>query len=604
MTTLLQDLRSLLTQPSGRRPLLLFALSAALALFAAFRAVTPGQVERLIVKGGYFYILAVFTAWVIFAWRLAQTRRDVCVAWVRRPGWVGLFLVAATAFAVWTDNFAHKVLFDEYVVQGTAWHMHLTKEVGAPLRAFDFSGTWMVIDTFLDKRPYFFPFLVSLLHDLTGFRLANVYVLNVAVAFVLLGSTYWLVRSLTSRRGPALLAVALLATLPLFGQNATGASMELLNLGMIAAVMVGAVLYLRVPTDDRLSFLILGTVLLAQTRYESVLFVFPVALIIVTGWWRAGRILLPWPALVAPLLLVPYVWHDRFVTSRPVLWQLREGEVTRFAWQYLSGNLEGARQFFFSTSPGQPNSLWLTIVGLAGLVGAAVQAVNYLRRRPEKPGRLVPDTIVLVLFGLTVAANLGMLMFYYWSRLDEPIAARFALPACFVLAVVAGWLAHMLDSRGWRATGIMAGGLAAWVLVFGATAYAHRFYTSQNMVMHELNWEIEQAAKRPRPALLITSKATLPFLMERIPAVNTVLARVRLPQIAWHMKQGTFREVLVTQVIRPMTAKGDAIIDPEDEFPGNVHLETVAEKRFGGRWIRISRVTGIDLPPPVTSPAQ
>lgn len=604
MTTLLQGLRLLLAPSGSRRALLLFALSAAGAIFAAFVAVTPAQVERLIIKGGYFYILAVFAAWVIYAWRLAQARREVCLGWIKRPGATGLCLAGATLFAVWTDDFAHKVLFDEYVVQGTAWHMHLTKEVGAPLRAFDFSGTWMVIDTFLDKRPYFFPFLVSLLHDLTGFRLANVYVLNVGVAFALLGATYWLVRSLTARRGPALLAVALLATLPLFGQNATGASMELLNLGMIAAVMVAAVLYLRGPTDDRLAFLVLGTVLLAQTRYESVLYVFPVALIIVTGWWRLGRILLPWPALVAPLLLVPYVWHDRFVTSRPVLWQLREGEVTRFAWQYLSGNLEGARQFFFATSPGQPNSLWLTLVGLAGLVWAVIAGLKRLRRGGEDSARPSPDVIVLLLFGLTVAANLGMLMFYYWSRLDEPIAARFALPACFMLAVWAAGFARAGDARGWRATPIMAGGLAVWVLVFGATAYAHRFYTSQNMVMHELNWEIEEAAKRPRPTLLITSKATLPFLMEKIPAVNTVLARVRLPQIAWHLKQGTFREVIVTQVIRPMSARGDAIIDPEDEFPDSLHLEMIAEKRFGGRWIRISRVTGIDLPAPVTSPAQ
>ena len=132
MTTLLQDLRSLLAQPAGCRPLLLFLLSAALALFVAFRVVTPAQTERLIVKGGYFYVLAVFAAWVIFAWRLMQARRGMCVSWVRRPGRVGHFLMAATGFAVWTDDFAHKVLFDEYVVQGTAWHMHLTKEIGAP----------------------------------------------------------------------------------------------------------------------------------------------------------------------------------------------------------------------------------------------------------------------------------------------------------------------------------------------------------------------------------------------------------------------------------------------------------------------------------------
>lgn len=594
----------LLRHPAPRRPLLWFGLSAVLAVYLAFALVSPAQAERLIVHGGYYYILGVFAAWIYYGWRVAADRREIWTGWWRRPGGAVIFLLAATAFAVWSDDFAHKVLFDEYVLQGTAWHMHLTKEIGAPLRAYDFAGSWMVLDTFLDKRPYFFPFLVSLLHDLTGYRVANVFALNVAVAFGALAAAYWLVRALTSRMAPALLTVALLATLPLFGQNATGASMELLNVAMIAAVMVAAILYLRVPGDRRLSFLVLGVVLLAQTRYESVLFVFPAAVVIVLGWIRAGRILLPWTALIAPLLLVPYVWHDRFVNARPVLWQLREGEATRFAWQYLAGNLEGAKNFFFSVSPAQSNSLWLTLAGLAGLGWAAIQSWKVWRARATTRWQPAPEVIGLALFGATVAANLGLLMFYYWSRLDEPIAARFALPACLVLAVSAGWLAHSLDLRRLPATRLLAAGLAGWVLVFAAPAYAHRFYTSQNLVMHELDWEIEQAASRPRPTLLITSKATLPFLMRKIPAVNTMLARGRGPQIAWHMRQGTFREVIVSQVLRPMSAQGDPIVDPEDEIPGSFQLETIAEKRFGGRWIRISRVVAIEPTAGPTEPAQ
>ena len=186
-----------------------------------------------------------------------------------------------------------------------------------------------------------------------------------------------------------------------------------------------------------------------------------------------------------------------------------------------------------------------------------------------------------------------MLMFYYWSRLDEPIASRFALPLCFMFALGGGWLAHSVGARWKPAPLVVGGGLAAWVLVLGAPAYAHQFYTSQNMVMHELNWELEQVTARRRPVLLITAKATLPFLLKKVPAVNTVLARVRSTQIAWHMQQGTFREVLVSQVLRPTSAEGEAIVDPDEELPENFRLETVAEKRFGARWIRISRVTEI-----------
>src|SRR5262249_17545555 len=148
------------------------------------------------------------------------------------------------------------------------------------------------------------PFLISLLHDLTGFRVENVFALNVSLALVTLSATYWMVHTMVARTAPALFAVALVSTLPLFGQNATGAGMEMLNLAMIALNMVAATRYLQKPAADGLAFLVLGTVLLAETRYESVLFVLPVACVILIGWIRAREVLLPWPVMIAPLLLV------------------------------------------------------------------------------------------------------------------------------------------------------------------------------------------------------------------------------------------------------------------------------------------------------------
>ncbi|MDP3071287.1 MAG: glycosyltransferase family 39 protein [Opitutaceae bacterium] len=595
---MLPRLGQLLRDRAAWPRLALFAAAGAAAVVLGFRLFSPAQIEQLIVHGGYPFMLALFAGLLFFAARVAAPHRAAWAAW--RPGWGTAAVAAATLFAVWSDAFAHKVLFDEYVLQGTAWHMHATKEIGAPIRAYDFAGTWLAIDTFLDKRPYFFAFVVSLLHDLTGFRVENVYVANVACTGLTLALVYWLVHRLTSRAGPASLAVALLATLPLFGQNATGAGMEMHNLAMIAVAMLGATLYLEKPDGDRLSLLVIAAALLAQCRYESALFVAPVGAIVALGWWRAGRIVLPWVAVIAPLLLVPYAWLDRFVQSKPILWQLREGDTSRFGLRYLEGNLEGARRFFFNASANQPNSLWLTLAGLAALVVVAITAVRWLRRpRAERPA-WAPAQIAVAWFGGFIAANLGLLMFYYWSRLDEPIASRFALPLCFALAVVAGWAAHALDRR-WPATRVAAAGLAVWLLGFAATAYAHRFYTEHNQVMHELHWEFEQVAARPGPVLVITSKATMPYLLHRIPAVNTALARGRGAEITWHRAIGTFREVLVTRVLRPTTAEGDLVVDPEDVLPENFRLESLTRKRFGGRWIEVCRLTEISAEPP---PAQ
>ena len=112
--------------------------------------------------------------------------------------------------------------------------------------------------------------------------------------------------------------------------------------------------------------------------------------------------------------------------------------------------------------------------------------------------------------------------------------------------------------------------------------------------MHELEWEFDQIERRQGPVFLITSKGTLPFLLQRIPVLNFEIARRRVPQIVWHMERGTFHEVLVSQMIRPSSPDGDPVVDPDDELPASFELQTLAVKRFGSRWVRISKLVRIE----------
>jgi hypothetical protein len=588
--------RRRLSLPSVPQPgrVVLFALSAVAAIGIGFVAVRPADAETLIRNWGYYYMLALFGAFVWHGLRVGRARAAVWRPWLRAPGWTGAALALASLTVLWVDPYKHKVLFDEYVLQGTAFQMHATKEIGTIIRAYDVQGTWLPIDTFLDKRPYFFTFLLSLVHDLTGYRLVNIYVLNSAFAPVFLGLFYWTVHTLVGRRGPALFAVALLATMPLLGQQATGAGMELHNLTMLTVVLVCSILYLRAPDEDRLALLVLATVLLAQSRYESVIFVVPVALLIAAGWWRAGRVLLPWAAVAAPLLLVPYAWHNRIVAETPLLWQLGEGQSSRFSVDYLRGNLEGAWRFFFNTGPGLPNSWYLSALGAAGVVAILIRAWRRARRPDRAP--LPPAVLALAAIGAGIAANVVLLMFYYWSRFDDVVASRFALPACVLLAVLAAlWLAR-LDARPWPATRAAAWGLAVWLAGWGVPATAQRIYTTQNLVMQEIEWEHAELRKRDPSLLFISNKSTIPFVLWRIPTVINGQGRQRGPQIAFHLAAGTFKEVIVAQALRPTEAGGRLGVATEDILPPEFRLEPIAEKRFGARWARLSRLVAIDPP--------
>ena len=81
MTSRLQDLLA------DRRLTLRLGLLAAAGLAAVavgFKLVPPATIERLIVHGGYYFILAVFAAWCLCAWRVAAARRGAWLPWLQR----------------------------------------------------------------------------------------------------------------------------------------------------------------------------------------------------------------------------------------------------------------------------------------------------------------------------------------------------------------------------------------------------------------------------------------------------------------------------------------------------------------------------------------
>ena len=107
--------------------------------------------------------------------------------------------------------------------------MHFSRTVLTPFRGSDIQGAYVIIEGMMDKRQLFFPFLVSILHDLIGYRPSNAFVLNGILVFVFLPLVNAAGRRLAGRMA-GWLGVVLFAGLPLLAQNATGGGFELLNI--------------------------------------------------------------------------------------------------------------------------------------------------------------------------------------------------------------------------------------------------------------------------------------------------------------------------------------------------------------------------------------
>ncbi len=581
----------------SRRPdcrLALFGLAAVGATYFGFLALNVEQATFVVRRFGYYLMLLTFVLWVVALWRLWR-RRSPGDPVRRGELWLaGLCIGLLSLVAISSEPFRCKVLFDEFVLQSTAYNMHYYRDSATMIRGYDLLGVFLPTDSYLDKRPNFFPFLISLVHDFTGYRTTNAHLLNACLLPVTLGLIYYLGRRLNHRVG-GMLAVLLLGSLPLLGQNATGSGMELLNVTMILAVAALGAAYLRQSDETRLSALVLGAVLLAQTRYESAIYVAPVALLIAIGWWRQRRIILSWVAVIAPLLLIISALQNKVLSNSKWMWELKENQDTRFSADYFSGNVKSAMEFFFNTGPRLANSFPLTVLGiLAGcfLLGR-IPRVRILFRGEN------PDGGALFFLGIGTVINTFLILFYYWSSLTDPIASRLSLPFYVVLAFLVGAAAAALDRR-LPVSLILAVGMSVFAL--GVTTSRAAFHIYSNMGIDEIEWEKRFVAERPAgERLVISNTSSLPWLMVKVPSILIGRANQVADRLKYQLDQHNFREILVFQSMRPTTVDGDHELVPEDRMPPGYQLELLAEKRFGTKIVQASRLVNVTLPPPKTN---
>ncbi len=576
-------------RPSTLR-LLVFGGIVVASVWIGFLKYSANDAGTLVQRFGYYTIAATF------AWAVVAVVRVV-------PGWLkswpklsrqetlvaGGTIMGLTLVAVVTVPYTYKVLYDEFVLQATAWCLHETREVGVIVRGYDIGGIFAPLQTYLDKRPFFFAFMVSLLHDLTGYREANAFALNTVLMPISLGLLYLLARRI-STHGGALAATVAMGGFSLLAQNATGSGMEMINLVMLLVVMHLGLWYLKQPDGSRLSALILCTVLLAQSRYESGLYVAPAALVILEGWRRARKLILPPAAILAPVLLIPYALHNTYLSGMPMLWELREGESTRFGGQYLVDNLYHAGLFFFSFSGKLTNSWWLGVAGIPALLVAGWVTLRGLRHWRDAP----VSGVLMVIFGGAITANLGLLMFYYWGQLDDAIVSRLSLPFSALLALCLAWAVSRVRES-WQRPLTRVAICGALLSYFSSGLVGNATHWRLNQQAQEIAWEVEQVkAMPPASRLILTNKSALIWLINEIAAIQVVRARTRGEQIQYHLDQHTFEEVLVTQIYRPVGPKGGFQLEPADRLPDNFILEPVIERRVGTHAIRISRLLRID----------
>ena len=592
-----------LSAVASRRRCWLFILSALAAIVLGFLAIPDPVAMTVVSRAGFWLVFAAFGIWAWSLWKtLAAELREL--RW-RALDWISIAVIAIGGVVLLShEQFGFKIVMDELMLLGTSMSMHLDKTVLTPIRGNDIQGAFVIVEGIIDKRPLFFPFLVSLVHDVAGYRPANAFVVNAALTFVFLGLVFLAGRMIAGRMA-GWIGVVLFAGLPLLAQNSTGGGFELLNLVMMLATLLLAARYVRRRDDASLVAFCYAGMLLAQVRYESVIFLLPVVLVVVWVWFREQRVQLPWPILLAPLLMVHYPLQHRIFEIRSSAWEMfsKPGYSEPFSIRYIPENLEHALKFFFGRASDQPNSIVLSALGCIAIPFFVLLVIKRLRTLSTESA----GSVAVTLFAFGFLLQFGLMMCYFWGKFDDAVIRRLSLPTHLgmVIAVLA-ILPQFARAAVMRAVLVIAmvGLLARSVPSMAAHAYSQEYLPGR-----ETAWRREFMAARPRADyLMIDNDATL-WVTHLVSSTPTVVATKRTNDIAFHLRNRTFSDVFVFQRLNidPSTSR-QTLREGDDLGPAFV-LEPVVEQRLQLLTIsRISRVKEIKAgaeslsAPPATTP--
>ncbi len=404
--------------------LFLFVLIAVLAIWFSFFATAQSSIFKFVIYLSYPSILAVF---VVYCFSLFQLQRHEYrfrqLLPRSRGAWLTVVTIVLLLFLY--EPFGFKIVYDEHILSGTAEMMHFQRLSSLPSGGNDTSGSYRLISSILDKRPVFFPFLLSLVHDLTGYRYTNVFILNGLLSALLVLLIYACGRLFSNNKG-GIMAVLLAGTLPLLGSFATSGHFEILNLVMICSVLVLSYIYIRRPNEITIVPLVFGLILLTQVRYENTLYLLPFGILILLGWKKNETVILPWPVMISPLFYIVFAMHYRVILSgvQTVFQEGPNGRIHTFSLGYAVDNLTSAGEFLFSIGFANPNSYLLTILGFTAILGFCAYG---LLRGKNLQGK-DPQGTVMFFFFMAISLNCLVIIFFNYGLFNRHITNRLSLP--------------------------------------------------------------------------------------------------------------------------------------------------------------------------------
>ena len=486
-----------------------------------------------------------------------------------------------------------KIVMDEPVLVATSLQMHTAREAYAAGNIYHVEGIPYPREKFVDKRPLFYPFLMSLLHDWTGYRASQGIVLNGGLLLCLLSMLY-LAGTHVCRPYGGYVLVALFSTVPLVIVNATGSGFDLLNLLLILGLMFILAEYLKNPRARQQNILVLSALLLAQTRYESVLFILPVAVAIISMWYLRKKVTITATLILSPLLLIVYALQRKVMNAHDFFWQLPDHLSAPFSYEYLAANLGRAANFFFASGVLQPSSPLLTWTFILSLVSLLYLILTRREMNTVPSHKMKAGAAVIAI----VVVNFFILMCYHWGQLDDPAATRLALPALLMQSIFVVYVLGLFKIKtSWQS--LLCILLVTYFMVAVRPVLARTNFLNYTIRNTQSDYLVDLGSRLNEPTALIISDRTIPISIGGLSSLDLKTALREIDKVDLHARLRTFRPMYVVYLMTTKLASENLhefadINAAREQIEATFDLETVELKKLNGAiYLRLARVIGL-----------
>ena len=535
----------------------------------------------------YWTVLAAL-GWFMWSLKCEADFRFLSIRSFLRGHSVGILIVVACGvFLQIQEPHMLKVLQDEPTHLATSLLIHKQRAVATPAEAHIFDGELIYLHAVPEVRMFLFSTLLSMVHDVSGYRVENVFILNAFLSTLVLALLYVCGNMFAGRNGGCL-AVVLMAGVPLLSQVATSGSYDLLNLVLLLGLFISTRHYLLSPAVGGLNLMLSVGVLLALSRYESILYLLIPIGAMLYKWRGEKAVSFTRSAMLSPLAVWPCFTANFIMLSNDgfTLSSYREKGAGFFGLQYFAENARQAVYYLFNFDLDSTNSVLLSTLGLLGLVALWVTWSVRFRRA----GAISFETKLLTVVSIFIFVMYLFVLTNFWGRPTQSSATRFILPLYAIMSLAAVWLVRN-SSKQKKVTLVSLAAAGLFMMTFTNSSNVRASTTIHMSLPISYKWFLEYARKHDDGRTLYVADSSLYMLVYGYPSIPTSGLNTKLSSAVLCLKAGMYDEILIMDIRYRDPVSGNYTNGLGAPLSSRGQYEVVAEREFAySQDVRILRL--------------